>query len=139
MALCDYRVGIGASSEMWRRWAEAPSPLRGGLDVSRAESDCWRPIGPSRLVDVAGDPRRRVDVPAVAVPGAFPGVLPVGSVPRPQPQPSSALERALWHMNIQLGDVFINRAMPLAHCLLAQPLAERAAIARELLGAGEAV
>ena len=63
MALCDYRVGIGASSEQWRRWAEAPSPLRGGLDVSRAESDCWFPVGPSRLVDVAGDPRRRVDVP----------------------------------------------------------------------------
>lgn len=50
----------------------------------------------------------------------------------------SALERALSPLNIRDGGVFINRAWPTANMLLAQPLAVRAEIARELLSVGDA-
>lgn len=56
----------------------------------------------------------------------------------PASKPSSALERALSPLNIRDGGVFINRAWPTANMLLAQPLAVRAEIARELLSVGDA-
>ena len=94
MALGDYRVGVGASADQWREWAEGREPVSAVLYPSR---------------------------------------------PVVEPAPSSALERALGHLNLRVGDVSINRARPLADALLALPLADRAAIARELLGAGGSV